>query len=630
MMVGPMIPSHSFESGEDFVVKSFPLARRRFLILFFLVLSLLFYQSLPAFSDVITVGDTDVSLSMDGHLQDWPDCRMISLDESDQVVEGKFFWKGPDDFNGRVFITYDKEFLYLAAVVTRNGTPTNANDPAVLWNGDCLEVYLSTDPNPSNHRRLTRGDYHIGISPGTKCANSQVWCFNQGEAVPGARVKAKNSKKGYVLEVALPLEFFSGLNIGPHQTCGFNLALDEGGAVSGNRLVQMDLSGHSNSWQNPSYWNRIEWIGATEVSVPPADEEDENSILVKDGTQDTVFLGMKTLTGVVLDDQGNPIAGAKVSTWPATVPVTADAAGKFILPQVKFYRQTVVYGRKDGYYASLAVPNPTSLAATIKLSAMPVSVLDSSHGVNPVFFGANLSLVPGGFTLPADLPVSLVKNLGLGLLWLKADGLETLDPATQKDTLDRFVAYARAIGAEPAVEVPIGPNASDWGVAWVGTPGNKIHYWSLGNEPDRPATLSSASFQNYNTYDYINDFRQFYNSIKRIDPSLVVLGPNLAFPAAQDAKDCGLTGISSILSRRLTMLARLRLSFLPWFCWRTPGNWRRIFKRFRVRFPKTRTFIFRWLFQTWGPIPRRFQPKPLLPPGATKRLILPARFGRPR
>ena len=458
---------------------------------------------------------------------------MINLDESDQVVEGKFFWKGPDDFNGRVFLTYDQEFLYMAAVITRNGTPTNANNPAMLWNGDCLEVFLSTDPDPTHHRRLTRGDYHIGISPGTKCSNSQVWCFNQGKAVPGARVKAKNSKKGYVIEVALPLRFFSGLNIGPHQTCGFNVALDEGGAVSGNRLVQMDLSGHSNSWQNPSFWNRIEWIGATQVSVPPADEEDENSILVKDGTQGTVFLGLKTLTGVVLDDKSKPLAGAKVTTWPATEPVTTDSSGKFSLPQVKLYRQTVVYGRQDGYYTSLGVPDPASLATTIKLSAMPVSVLDSSHGLNPDFFGANLSLAPGpgGSSLPTDLPVSLVKTLGLGLLWLKADGLQALDPAAQKDTLSQFAAYARAIGAEPAVEVPIGPGLCDWGASWADIAGNKIHYWSLGNEPDRLAALK------YNAYDYINDFREFYNAIKRIDPSLVVLGPNLAFPQAQDEKD---------------------------------------------------------------------------------------------
>jgi len=229
-----MIPSHFFESGEDSVVKSFPSARACFFSCFLFSVSCLLFQTFPAFSDVLTVDDTQVSLSMDGHLQDWPECRMIDLDQSQQVVEGKFFWKGSDNFSGRVFLTYDKEYLYLSAVVTRDGKPTNNNDAAALWNGDCLELFLSTDP--SEHRRLTRGDYHIGISPGTNCSNSQVWCFNQGKAVAGARVKAKNSKKGYVLEVALPWVFFSGLNIGPHQTCGFNVALDEGGTVSGNRL----------------------------------------------------------------------------------------------------------------------------------------------------------------------------------------------------------------------------------------------------------------------------------------------------------------------------------------------------------------------------------------------------------
>ncbi|MGH7739813.1 MAG: sugar-binding protein [bacterium] len=480
------------------------------------------------------MNDTPNPLNMDGHLRDWPDCRMITLDQSDQVVEGKAFWKGADDFSGRIFLTYDTEYLYISAVVTRNGHPVNANDPSSLWNGDCLELFLSTNSNPAAHGRLTRFDYHIGISPGTNCSNAQVWCFNQGRSVLGARIKAKNSNKGYILEVALPLDFFSGLTIASHQTCGFDVALDEGGTVSGNRLVQMDASDHANSWQNPSDWGRIEWIGTTQVSIPDQVVPDQNAMLVADGTKDAVFLGVKTVTGIVLNEKRVPLSGARVSTWPSTLGVVTDSSGKFVLPNIKVYRETVVYARQDGYFTSLGTLNLKTRTATIHLSGMPVSVLDSNHPTTPIFFGADIQSIP-----QAEAVQDSARDLGLNLLCLKGKCLEALAPDAQTKALDGFLTLARSLGALPEVEVPLGPDATVRGVAWLraseGIPGNGIRYWSLGDEPDRSTTLSSPSGGDYNAYDYINDFREFYNAMKSVNPALVIQGPNLAFPSDRGA-----------------------------------------------------------------------------------------------
>ncbi|HET9868887.1 MAG TPA: hypothetical protein VFR02_00100, partial [bacterium] len=47
-------------------------------------------------------------------------------------------------------------------------------------------------------------------------------------------------------------------------------------------------------------------------------------------------------------------------------------------------------------------------------------------------------------------------------------------------------------------------------------------YWSLGDAPDLSPQASA--------YDYVNDFREFFNALKQEDPSLIVMGPNLAFP----------------------------------------------------------------------------------------------------
>ncbi len=530
-----MISYSIFESGEAIVVK--PFRTGVFYLGIFLILGTPpFFIFPPAcFSDPLTVNDTSIALNMDGHLEDWPACRMIDLNQDSQVVDGKFFWKSPDQFSGRVFLTYDSEFLYVALIVTRPGSPVNNNKPSALWNGDCLELFLSGDADSSAQGRLTRADYHIGLSPGTNCVNPEVWCFNRNEPVAGARVKSKNSKKGYILEAALPLSFFKGFAIGPGKSCGFNVALDVGGALGSGRLLQMDYSGYANSWQGPAHWSRIQWIGQTRVEVPLEDQRDENYVLVKDGSQGAVFLGPQTVRGLALDAQEKPLAGAFISTWPASVTGLSDASGQFILSGAKVYRQTVVYAQKDGYDTSLGVLNPLTLAATIHLSAMPVSVLAADHALSTQFFGADVSLNPAG-EIPDDLPVGLVKNLGLNILFLKGESLASLVPASQKDALKRFVDYALSVGAQPAVEVPLGPDAASEGLDWLkdcgGIPGRSIHVWALGNEPDRGEPAAA-----YNVYDYVNDFRDFFNLLKREDPTLTVMGPNLASDATDGEGD---------------------------------------------------------------------------------------------
>ena len=171
------------------------------------------FSPTPLFSQTenITVDETPVSIRVDGHLDDWPSARMIELDQLDQVVIGKILWKGKDDFNGRFFLCYDAKYLYLAALVQKSSQVTNENSGSALWNGDCLELFLSTDPSFQTQKRPRAGDYHIGFSPGTRCRNPQIYCFNKDCAISGARLVARKTKMGYLMEACLPLDFFKGL-----------------------------------------------------------------------------------------------------------------------------------------------------------------------------------------------------------------------------------------------------------------------------------------------------------------------------------------------------------------------------------------------------------------------------------
>src|SRR5580693_2207541 len=138
-----------------------------------------------------TVDETNVPIRVDGHLSHWPSARMILLNRKDQLTYGKAYWKGEDDFSGRVFLTYDEQFLYIACIVKKNGKKTvNSNEKLSLTNGDCLELFLSTHPPTGQPSRLGRGDYHIAFSPGSDCQNPQIYCLDKDRTVSGGRINA--------------------------------------------------------------------------------------------------------------------------------------------------------------------------------------------------------------------------------------------------------------------------------------------------------------------------------------------------------------------------------------------------------------------------------------------------------
>ncbi|HTA76805.1 MAG TPA: hypothetical protein VK791_06585, partial [bacterium] len=91
----------------------------------------------------ITIDETTKSIRVDGYLVDWPVTRMILLNQKSQVTYGILNWKSKDDFSGRVFMTYDSQYLYLSAIVQKSSSVVNDNGGLSLWDGDCVELFLS-------------------------------------------------------------------------------------------------------------------------------------------------------------------------------------------------------------------------------------------------------------------------------------------------------------------------------------------------------------------------------------------------------------------------------------------------------------------------------------------------------
>lgn len=108
--------------------------------------------------------------------------------------------------------------------------------------------------------------------------------------------------------------------------------------------------------------------------------------------------------------------------------------------------------------------------------------------------------------------------------------------------IDAMVAYARAIGAEPILQVPVlgdvdGTQPTPQTAAAMVTYTNVtkqygIQYFAIGNEPDiyaDQATTTAPSRPGYTAADYCATATAFVAAMKAVDPGIKIVGPDLAW-----------------------------------------------------------------------------------------------------
>ncbi len=307
------------------------------------------------------------------------------------------------------------------------------------------------------------------------------------------------------MEACVPLVFFQGLNLAQGNQVGFDLALDEGGEVSGYRMVQLDYAGAASSPENPSTWMKVQWAGKIEQSVPMVQAQDLYAGLVSDGTKGATYAGLRAMGGTVLDGQGKALPGVKVATWPKSLEVLTDLQGHFEMKKCKVYDQTVFYACKDGYTSTLAPLPPKGRPLTLALFPEPPELTSSRRQVSPFFFGLTLPAIsPGLFASTIKAIQDDVTGLNPGMIRLEAPP-SVLTPEENNALLDQFIVFAKQLGAESMVTVPMDPQDPEKAAQWVRycnvEKKYRIRYWAVGNEPDSGNSLEPGK---YNVYDYIN------------------------------------------------------------------------------------------------------------------------------
>lgn len=209
------------------------------------------------------ITDTTAPPRIDGDLSDWTSQPVITLDKKENVVVGVNDWTGPDYCSAKIYITYDKINLYIAADITSKTPQFNSQDASNIYNGDALEVYAGTDLTDPKRTSYSPTDVQFILSPGKNGDNAQVYSATDKSPVSGAKVATQLTKTGYTLEASIPLKFFYKIKVGLGKSIGFDVALDDVGATSKVRTLQMAWSQQDKSWQDPSQWGTLTFKGDT-------------------------------------------------------------------------------------------------------------------------------------------------------------------------------------------------------------------------------------------------------------------------------------------------------------------------------------------------------------------------------
>ncbi len=192
----------------------------------------------------------------------------ISLTRAAKDSAGNVVWtsaasiqvKGSNGLGGTVRLAWDPERLYLQASILSRSPMTNRQAADGIWNGDCIEICISTDPKSDPARiTFTGTDWQIGFAPADagKSLPDRSWEWSKLKSqVPGAVVRALPADGGYVLEASFPWASLRGFKAEPGTVLGFDLAVDNAGA-SGTRSFQWIWNGNTQFYNNPAQWGTL-------------------------------------------------------------------------------------------------------------------------------------------------------------------------------------------------------------------------------------------------------------------------------------------------------------------------------------------------------------------------------------
>jgi len=170
---------------------------------------------------------------------------------------------GKNGLGGSVRFFWDEERFYVRADIKSRFPLKNSQKNDGIWNGDCLEICVSTDPKADPSRtRFASSDWQLGFAPADAGASlpERSWEWSKlKSAVPGAEVASTAIDGGYRLEVSFPWKALNNFTPLSGMILGFDFALDDAGA-DGKRAFQWIWNGNNQFYNSPAQWGYIKLL----------------------------------------------------------------------------------------------------------------------------------------------------------------------------------------------------------------------------------------------------------------------------------------------------------------------------------------------------------------------------------
>ena len=195
-------------------------------------------------------------------------------------------------------------------------------------------------------------------------------------------------------------------------------------------------------------------------------------------------------------------------------------AGMMRCGLVAFSAVTVLALAGCGGSAAKPRPTPSPSAAT----GLFVDAGSDQGPISPLVYGTNTGpWVPVPFDLQSQIAAMGLKTLTFpGGNWGDENDLEDYQ-------VDQFIGFCRQLGAEPRIVVRLKGGTAQRAADLVEyanvTMGYRVKYWGIGNEAD---LYSQNGLPGYTVEQYNREWRQWAEAMRKVDPSVVLVGPDVS------------------------------------------------------------------------------------------------------
>jgi hypothetical protein len=228
--------------------------------------------------------------TVDGLLDDWSldDRLALVADREEQLFkyQNKGPWSGPEELSGKLWMQWDMENLYLAAIV-RDAGEMIADNPGQLWAGDSIEMLIAPEGGRASDSKFTQ------IAMGRIKSGGATIMRYQGAGGSGplknAPISVRRVNGGYMYEAAVPWSALTeNVGFAPRAGHAISAVFGFNDKDAGTRMIswfnrvtykdptsfgQIVLTGPITGWKKSSTPKNLVPNGDFEdVTLPPSDD----------------------------------------------------------------------------------------------------------------------------------------------------------------------------------------------------------------------------------------------------------------------------------------------------------------------------------------------------------------------